>query len=56
MVPEFYFLNNQKEKQSDYWDVYYEMQEKVKNLFDENNITIPYEQVVVRNASEKKDK
>lgn len=42
--------------EADYWDVYYEMQEKVKNLFDENNITIPYEQVVVRNASEKKDK
>ena len=31
----------------DYWDVYHYMQENVKLLFDENNITIPFEQVVV---------
>lgn len=41
-------------KKSDYWDVYYEMQEKVKDLFDKNNITIPYEHVVVKNISEDK--
>lgn len=37
-------------KEENYWSVYYEMQEKIKELFDINNITIPYEQVVVRKA------
>ncbi|HHZ05667.1 MAG TPA: mechanosensitive ion channel [Clostridiales bacterium] len=31
----------------DYWDVYYDMQEKIKYLFDQNGITIPYNQVVI---------
>lgn len=38
----------------DYWDIYYHMQEKVKELFDENGITIPFEQVVVRTPEDKK--
>lgn len=37
----------------DYWDVYYHMQEKVKELFDENGITIPLEQIVVRKHENK---
>lgn len=37
----------------EYWDVYYHMQEKVKELFDENGITIPFEQVVVRTPNDK---
>ncbi len=31
----------------DYWDLFYEMQEKVKYTFDENNIDIPFDQLVV---------
>ena len=31
----------------DYWDLYYQMQEEVKIKFDENDIEIPFEQVVV---------
>lgn len=38
-------------KETDYWDVYFEMQEKVKELFDKNSITIPYEQVVVHKVN-----
>ncbi len=37
----------------DYWDVYYNMQENVKDLFDKNGITIPFEQVVVRTPENK---
>lgn len=41
-------------KDGDYWNVYYNMQEKVKELFDENNITIPYDIVVVKNTVDEK--
>ena len=34
-------------KCSDYWDVYYQMQENVKLAFDENNISIPFNQLDV---------
>lgn len=34
----------------DYWDAYHYMQENVKLLFDKNNITIPFEQVVIHNS------
>ncbi|MCQ2514141.1 MAG: mechanosensitive ion channel [Ruminococcus sp.] len=33
----------------DYYSVYYYMQENVKLAFDENNITIPYPHIVVKN-------
>lgn len=33
----------------DYYDVYYFMQEKVKLIFDKNDITIPYPHIVVKN-------
>lgn len=32
---------------SDYWKLYYDMQEKVKVAFDENHISIPYDQLDV---------
>lgn len=35
-----------------YWKVYYYMMENVKLLFDKEGITIPFNQVVVHNASE----
>ena len=31
----------------DYWPLYYEMQEKVKNAFDEAGIEIPFPQIDV---------
>lgn len=31
-------------KSSDYWDVYFDLQEKVKNRFDEKGISIPFPQ------------
>ena len=31
-------------KTEDYWDVYFDLQEKVKLTFDEENISIPYPQ------------
>lgn len=34
-------------KGTDYWDVYYQMQETVKLAFDENGISIPYNQLDV---------
>ncbi len=34
-------------KTADYWDVYYSMQESVKNAFDKNNISIPFNQLDV---------
>lgn len=34
-------------KSSDYWDVYYQMQENVKLAFDENDISIPFNQLDV---------
>lgn len=34
-------------KHSDYWDVYFAMNEKVKLAFDENKITIPYPQMSI---------
>lgn len=34
-------------KGTDYWDVYYQMQEQVKLAFDANNISIPYNQLDV---------
>lgn len=33
----------------DYWDVYYKLQEDIKNLFDKNGITIPYKQITIHN-------
>ncbi len=35
-----------------YWKVYYYMMENVKLLFDKEGITIPFNQIVVHNASE----
>lgn len=35
----------------DYYDVYYFMQENVKKIFDENDITIPYPHLVVKNGN-----
>ena len=32
---------------ADYWDVYFDMMERVKKAFDENGITIPFQQVDV---------
>lgn len=40
--------------EDDYWDMYYLMQEEVKKLFDDNGITIPYDQIVVHNQSSEK--
>lgn len=34
-------------KSGDYWAVFYDMNEKVKNAFDENKITIPYPQMSI---------
>lgn len=39
-----------------YWDAYYFMQENVKLKFDECGITIPYEQIVVHQASKSIEK
>lgn len=38
---------------ADYWNVYFDMQEKVKLAFDENGIEIPFQQIVVHNAEKK---
>jgi len=40
-------------KTSDYWSVYYYMQENVKKAFDKNKIEIPFIQVNVHNANVK---
>ncbi len=40
-------------KGADYWDVYFDMQEKVKKAFDANNISIPYPQHDVHLFNEK---
>lgn len=40
-------------KGTDYWDVYYQMQEKVKLAFDENGISIPFNQLDVHVKNEK---
>ncbi|MBQ1517786.1 MAG: mechanosensitive ion channel, partial [Clostridia bacterium] len=40
-------------KTSDYWTVYYYMQENVKKAFDKNKIEIPFIQVNVHNANVK---
>lgn len=37
----------------DYWPLYYEMQEKVKLMFDEHGINIPFNQLVVHMEPEK---
>lgn len=34
-------------KSENYWNVFFDMNEKVKNAFDENNITIPYPQMSI---------
>lgn len=39
-------------KSDDYWDVFYYMQETVKNAFDENSIPIPYNQLDVHITKE----
>ena len=41
--------------EADYWDIYYQMQEKVKELFDENNIKIPYNTVEVKQPQNNSD-
>lgn len=40
-------------KGSDYWNVYYQMQEQVKLAFDENGICIPFNQLDVHIKNEK---
>ena len=40
-------------KGSDYWNVYYQMQEQVKLAFDENGICIPFNQIDVHIKNEK---
>ena len=35
-------------KTDDYWPVYFSMQEHVKTAFDEENITIPFNQMDIR--------
>lgn len=42
-------------KTEDYWDVYYDMLEKVKLTFDEKGISIPYPQLDIHTDSNKKD-
>lgn len=39
-------------KGTDYWEVYYEMQEKVKIAFDENGISIPFNQLDIHLKNE----
>lgn len=39
-------------KTDDYWDVYFEVMEKVKEKFDENNIEIPFPTRVIYNKDE----
>jgi small conductance mechanosensitive channel len=36
---------------ADYWDVYFDLQRSVKNLFDEKGIDIPFPQRVVHQAA-----
>ena len=36
-------------KTSDYWNVYFYMQENIKKSFDDNNIEIPFTQIDVHN-------
>ena len=38
---------------SDYWDVYYNIVERVYNEFKRNNISVPYTQLEVRNRNDK---
>ncbi len=40
-------------KGTDYWEVYYQMQEQVKLAFDENGISIPFNQLDVHIRNEK---
>ena len=37
-------------KTSDYWNVYFYMQEKIKKAFDENKIEIPFTQIDIHNS------
>ena len=39
---------------NDYWDLYYDLHEEIKKIFDENHINIPYNQldVHIKNDSE----
>ncbi len=34
-------------KSSDYWSVYFDLNEKIKNAFDDNGISIPFPQMDV---------
>ena len=45
-------------KTDDYWDVYFDVMEKVKERFDENNIDIPFPSRVVyyKNVEEDSEK
>ncbi len=36
-------------KTEDYWDLYYDLEEQIKEAFDKNNIEIPYPQLDVHN-------
>ena len=38
-------------KNENYFPLFYAMQEEVKNQFDENGITIPYNQICVHNVT-----
>ena len=40
-------------RSADYWNVYYQMQEHVKLAFDENGISIPFNQLDVHIKNEK---
>ena len=42
-----------QESGTDYWEVYYQMQEQVKLAFDENGISIPFNQLDVHIRNEK---
>lgn len=37
-------------KTSDYWNVYFYMQENIKKSFDKNNIEIPFQQIDIHNS------
>lgn len=42
------FVSKPWVKTEDYWDVYYDLMEEIKKRFDENNIILPYVNVMVK--------
>lgn len=42
------FVSKPWVKTEDYWDAYYDLMEKIKNKFDENNIVLPYVNIMVK--------